>query len=374
MQLLLKNALAFIEGAFQKTDIFVVDGKITAFAAPCCCFENVTVLDCEGKYLLPGFIDIHTHGAVGIDVNAADEADFEKISAFFASKGVTAYLASVLTDSEKNTLRVLDTISGYCLGQKSGAKLLGAHLEGPFLSVERKGAMPEEYLKNADEKLFARYFQSGAVRYITIAPEVSGALQLIKAISSKLPVALGHSEADYETAKAAIALGARASTHTFNAMRGIDRVEPAILGAVLEGDVYNEIICDGFHVHPANIRLLYRLKGKEKMIAVTDSIQATGMPDGVYKLGKNDVSVQAGEAFLNGTATRAGSVLTADAALRNMVEFLGVGLEKVIPMFTQNPAMLLGLNKGFIRIGYDADFVLLNQQLQVERTIVAGKF
>lgn len=368
-----KNAMVYTDGAFRDTDVFVKDGIITAFRAPCCSFESIVQIDCGGNFLVPGFIDIHTHGGAGVDVNRAREEDFERLSAFFASKGVSAYLASVLTDSEENTLRTLDTIVRYQISNAGGAKLLGAHLEGPFLSAAKKGAMPQQFLKPADEALFEKYAASGAVKYITIAPEISGAIGLIEKISKSIPVAVGHSAADYAGTLAAIRAGAVASTHTFNAMQAIDRTEPHILGAVLESDVYNEIIADGKHVHPANMRLLYRLKGNRKIIAITDSIEAAGMPDGEYKLGINEVSVANGEAFIKGTHSRAGSVLCMDTALRNMVQFLGISLEQALPMFTENPAKLLKLNKGCIRCGYDADFVLLDKALQVRMTFRGGE-
>jgi len=372
MKTVFKNAFAYIEGQFVKKDILVEGGKITAFSSPCCSFEPVKEIDAGGAYLVPGFIDIHTHGAAGVDVNAATLKDFEMLSAFFASKGTTAYLASVLTDSKENTLKVLETVCRYKTSVGGGATLLGAHLEGPFLSPKKKGAMPECFLREADISLLTEYLETGIVKYITVAPELAGAQELIAFASEKLPVALGHSAATYEQTITAIQNGAKASTHTFNAMAGIDRVEPHILGAVLESDIYNEIIADGKHVHPANMRLLYRLKGNKRIIAVTDSIQAAGMPDGEYRLGINEVTVAAGEAFIKGTHSRAGSVLTMDNALKNLMRFLGISLEEALPMLTENPANLLGLNKGYLRIGYDADFVLLSENCDVTATFVGG--
>ena len=369
MELLIKNANAFIEGRFIKSDVFVRDGVISSFQKPD--FECAE-LDLGGAYLVPGFIDIHTHGAVGVDVNSASEEDFVELSRFFASRGTTSFLSSVLTDSEQNTLSVLTRISAFMASDYEGAELLGAHLEGPFLSPEKKGAMPEQYLKSGDTKLLEKYLKSGVVKYITVAPEIEGVVELIEKFKGDLHFALGHSAADYETTKNAIKSGAVASTHTFNAMQGIDRTEPYILGAVLEADIYNELIADGHHVHPANMRMLYKLKGNQ-IIAITDSIEAAGMPDGEYKLGANNVSVANGEAFLSGTKTRAGSVLTMDNALKNLLKYLDIYLEEALPMLTQNPADLLGLKKGYIKIGYDADFTVLDKDLNVINTIIKGK-
>lgn len=373
MKSLFKNALVYLEGEFVNTPVLVENGKISSLSEPCCSFENIELIDLESSYLLPGFIDIHTHGGFGVDVNNASVEGFEILSKFFASKGTTSYLASVLTDSRQKTLKILESVSEAMRSGITGANLLGAHLEGPFLSKEKKGAMPEEYLKPANKELFDEYFQSGVVKYITIAPETEGALDLIKAISPSLSVALGHSNADFSTAMKAIELGAKASTHTFNAMRQLDRVEPGILGAVMASDIFNEIIADGRHVHPENVKMLYKLKGNKKLVAITDSIEAAGMPDGEYKLGINDVVLKGSDAFLKGTSSRAGSVLTMDNALKNLMEFLDISLEEAIPMLTQNPADLLGLNKGYIRIGYDADFTVLDKELNVVGTVIGGR-
>lgn len=368
MDLFIKNVLVFINSEFIKKDICIKNGVIVSFEKPS---ENMPEFDAGGNYLVPGFIDIHTHGAVGVDVNSASIEGFERMSRFFASRGVTSFLASILTDSEENTLKTLKLINEY--SSQSGAKLLGAHLEGPFLSPEKKGAMPEKYLRKGDNALLKKYLDTGAVKYITVAPEVEGVKEIIEEFGAVLPFALGHSAADYQTTLNIIKSGAVASTHTFNAMQGIDRTEPNILGAVLEADIYNELISDGYHVHPANMRMLYKLKGNKKIIAITDSIEAAGMPDGEYKLGANAVSVKNGEAFLSGTKTRAGSVLCADNALKNLIKYLDIPLEEALPMLTENPADLLKLKKGYIKIGYDADFTLLDKNLNVINTIISGK-
>lgn len=370
MELLIKNANAFIDGEFKTTDIFIKDGVISSFEKPDCKCAEVNL---GGAYLVPGFIDIHTHGGAGVDVNAASVEDFEKLSRFFASRGTTSFLASVLTDSVENTMNILSHISDYMSEKHLGATLLGAHLEGPFLSPVKKGAMPEKYLLKGNGELLEKYLKTGAVKYITVAPEVEGVCELIRDYKGVLPFALGHSAADYKTAINAIKSGAVSATHTFNAMQGIDRTEPYILGATLEADIYNELIADGHHVHSANMRMLYKLKGNKKIIAISDSIEAAGMPDGEYKLGFNAVTVSNGEAFLSGTKTRAGSVLTMDNALRNLMKFLGISLEEAIPMLTENPADLLSLKKGYIKAGYDADFTLLDKDLNVINTVIKGK-
>lgn len=371
----LKNAQVYVDGAFVKGNLLCQNGKICSFSKN---DENVSadVIDCKGKKVIPGFIDAHTHGAVGVDVNSATSEDLNKISAFFASQGTTAWNASVLTDTKEKTL--------YCISQIikashtiKGAELMGVHLEGPFLSPEYKGAMPEYLLKKADIELFNEYYEAaeGKINYITVAPEVEGVVDLVKQISDKTVVSLGHSAATYDITKKAIKNGARCSTHTFNAMRLFHQHEPAIMGAVLESDdIMCEAICDGRHLVVGTINMLLKCKGWDKVFCVTDSIMATGLPDGKYKLGVNDIVVKDGDAKLADCDVRAGSTLTTITAMKNLIKFTGQPLEKVIPLLTINPARALKMDnsKGSIASGKDADILVLDDNLDVELTIVKG--
>ena len=260
---------------------------------------------------------------------------------------------------------------------RGGAAVLGIHLEGPFLSPQYKGAMPESLLRKGDAGWVRRCQQQagGRIRYITVAPEVEGVPELIRALHDEIPIAIGHSGADYATARQAIADGARACTHTFNGMRLFHQHEPAIMGAVLASpDVYCEAICDGRHLHPGTVEMLLRCKGLDRVVAITDSIQAAGLPDGNYKLGVNDVVVVDGDAKLASNGVRAGSTLSQDTALRNIMAFTGHGAEDVLPLLSENPARLLGIfdHKGSIDPGKDADLVVLDDGWQVCRTIVGG--
>ena len=225
-------------------------------------------------------------------------------------------------------------------GPTGGAAVLGIHLEGPFLSPQYKGAMPESLLRKGDAGWVRRCQQQagGRIRYITVAPEVEGVPELIRALHDEIPIAIGHSGADYATARQAIADGARACTHTFNGMRLFHQHEPAIMGAVLASpDVYCEAICDGRHLHPGTVEMLLRCKGLDRVVAITDSIQAAGLPDGNYKLGVNDVVVKDGDAQLANGGGRAGSTLTMDRALRNLTKFTSFTLEQLIPLLTEKP-------------------------------------
>ena len=371
-QFVITNALVYTGHRFVPREVYVEEGWVAQLAPAGC-----PRLDLGGKRLVPGFIDIHTHGAAGVDVNAATAAQLNgTIGHFFASQGTTGWLCSVLTDTPEQTLWCLDQAKAAMKEAGDWAQLLGVHLEGPFLASQYKGAMPEHLLQKGSAELFARYEAAGegAVRYMTVSPEVEGVPAMVRDIAARVKVAIGHSGAEYDTAMECIANGAVSATHTFNAMRLFHQHQPAIMGAVLESDVYCEAICDGRHLHPASVRLLLKCKGWDRVVAVTDSIMAAGLPDGNYKLGVNDVVVEDGDAKLASDGTRAGSTLTTGQALKNLVRFTGEGPEKVLPLLTENPADLLGLpRKGRIAPGCDADFVVLGEDLTVLRTIVGGR-
>ena len=372
--ILFQNGLVYLDGRFRSASLLARAGKIAGVDAPPP--PDCRVVDLAGKMLVPGFLDVHTHGGGGVDVNAADADGFAAISRFFASQGATGWLCSILTDSEERTLWSIAQARAAMDAPIQGARLLGIHLEGPFLSPDYKGAMPEHLLRAGDTALFRRYQDAagGSVRYLTVAPEVPGVVDMIGKISSQVAVAIGHSGADYETAIRAIDAGARACTHTFNAMALFHQHRPAMMGAVLERPVFCEAICDGRHLHPGTVRMLLACKGWDKVVAVTDSIQAAGLPDGQYKLGVNDVVVRDGDAVLADTGVRAGSTLTTGQALKNLVGFTGEGVERVLPLLTANPARLVGLEgKGVIAPGMDADLVVLDHTLNVRTTYVTGQ-
>ena len=376
-QFVITNALVYTGHRFVPREVYVEEGRVAQLAKKVNAPAGCPRLDLGGKRLVPGFIDIHTHGAAGVDVNAATAVQLNgTIGHFFASQGTTGWLCSVLTDTPEQTLWCLDQAKAAMKEAGDWAQLLGVHLEGPFLASQYKGAMPEHLLQKGSAELFAKYEAAGegAVKYMTVSPEVEGVPAMVRDIAARVKVAIGHSGAEYDTAMECIANGAVSATHTFNAMRLFHQHQPAIMGAVLESDVYCEAICDGRHLHPASVRLLLKCKGWDRVVAVTDSIMAAGLPDGNYKLGVNDVVVEDGDAKLASDGTRAGSTLTTGQALKNLVKFTGEGPEKVLPLLTENPADLLGLpRKGRIAPGCDADFVVLGEDLTALRTIVGGR-
>lgn len=376
-QFVITNALVYTGHRFVPREVYVEEGRVAQLAEKVNAPAGCPRLDLGGKRLVPGFIDIHTHGAAGVDVNAATADQLNgTIGRFFASQGTTGWLCSVLTDTPEQTLWCLDQAKAAMKEEGAWAQLLGVHLEGPFLASQYKGAMPEHLLQKGSAELFAKYEAAGegAIKYMTVSPEVEGVPAMVRDIAARVKVAIGHSGAEYDAAMECIANGAVSATHTFNAMRLFHQHQPAIMGAVLESDVYCEAICDGRHLHPASVRLLLKCKGWDRVVAVTDSIMAAGLPDGNYKLGVNDVVVEDGDAKLASDGTRAGSTLTTGQALKNLVKFTGEGPEKVLPLLTENPADLLGLpRKGRIAPGCDADFVVLGGDLTVLRTIVGGR-
>ena len=372
------NGQVYIDHRFEKKTLCLRDGTLQVLGLGTPIPEGARVVDASGKRVVPGFIDVHTHGAVGVDVNGASAEDLEKISRFFAGNGTTSWLCSVLTDTMEQTEWCIDQFKAHRAGEQPTSELLGIHLEGPFLASEYKGAMPEHLLRRGDPELLCSYQEraEGKIRYITVSPEVEGVLDMIPAAGELgIVTAIGHSGADYETSMEAVRRGARAATHTFNAMGLLHQHRPAIMGAVLESDVYCEMICDGRHLHPGVVRLLVKTKGLDKVVAITDSIMAAGLPDGKYHLGVNEVVVEDGDAKLASTGVRAGSTLTQDAALRNLLAFTGRPMEELLPALTENPARLIGVfdRKGSIADGKDADLVVLDGENRADMVFTRGR-
>ena len=376
----LKNGSVHLDGRFSSVDLLVLGEKIAAIfprgtwpdKGPAGSVE----MDCSGKKILPGFIDIHTHGGAGVDFNHASADDVRKVTRFFSSCGVTSYLPAILADSPEIMERQLALLTSDAVARES-PQIIGIHLEGPFLNPNYKGAQPGQYLRDCDIGLFDTLQNAarGRIRLLTLSPELEGAESLIRALSaSGVRVSIGHSAASYEQAAAAIGAGAVSATHVMNAMKLIHMHDPAILTAVLESDIYAEMICDGFHLFPPIIRLLLKTKGLDRMIAVTDSIMAAGLPDGCYVLGANDVVVAHGDAKVISDGARAGSTLTMIKAVRNIMKYSSLLLERVSRLVSENPAKMLGIfgNTGSISEGKRADLVVLDSGINVAMTMARG--
>lgn len=349
--------------------------------------RNCRTVDFGDGILAPGFIDIHIHGGAGRDVMQADAGALAPVERLLASHGVSSYFPTTVTAPVDTTLsalaRLADAIEAaernpHSADRPAGdlrAQPLGIHLEGPFISHSRRGVHPPENLLTPSRAAFDRFWQAarGHIRVITIAPELPGAIELIaEAAARGVCVSLGHSDADLNAARAGFAAGARHATHTFNAMRPLDHRDPGILGEVLtDSRLSADIIADGIHLDPVIIQLFLKAKGADAAVLITDATAATGMPDGRYRLGSLEVDVKDGRCLAGGKL--AGSVLTMDHAVSNVMQFAHWDLQQALRLATVNPARVVGLNNGgLLKAGAPADLVVLSPSGEVRNTIIGG--
>lgn len=368
--------------------VAVEDGRIALIATGSALEKPASnVLHYPEAILAPAFVDVHIHGAAGHDVMEATPEALKAIGGFLATRGTGRYLATTVTASLDSTLRSLDGLARLIAHPdsieprgRSGqpvTKPIGIHLEGPFLSHAKRGVQPQEHLREPDIAVFDRFYQAaeGRIRLMTMAPELPGAAELTAhATALGVRVSVGHSDATAAETRAAIAAGAVSATHTFNAMRPLDHREPGILGVVLTTDsVYAELICDGIHNTPEMVKLWYRAKGPERGILVTDAMSATGMPDGEYQLGGFPVQVANGRAMARGVL--AGSVLTLDRALMNLVEFAEAPIGSALRLLTTNPAAMIGEpeNAHSLSVGQPANLVALDSAGKLIASIQDGR-
>jgi N-acetylglucosamine-6-phosphate deacetylase len=319
----------------------------------------------------PGFVDLQVNGAFGADVGV-DPGALDAISRALPRSGVTAYLPTAISWPLERYAGLFDAVDR---AASAGARILGVHLEGPFLAPARSGAHDPANLRPVDLGALEELLRFGHVRVMTLAPELPGALDAIALITGAGAVAsAGHTDASHDELLRAADAGLTLGTHLFNAMSALRHREPGAVGALLsDSRLRTGIITDGIHVHPAAVRVAYRAKGAEQLVIVTDAMQAAGMPDGTYELSGRRVNVEAGEARLD-DGTLAGAAVTMDEALRRAAAFLELPLEEVIPMATRTPAQALGSERiGRIAPGAEADLVLLGSDGVVEETLVAGE-
>lgn len=382
------NRLAFIAGKVITPETVILDGVVLVEGTKILEVGNQKAVKFSKKEfsvwggpqycLVPGFIDTHIHGAQGRDVMEGTSSALDMISQSLVRHGTTAYLATTVTASVKKTLQTVERLSNQIGHSRLGAQLIGIHLEGPFISSEKRGAHSAIHIHPPSISFLNQILTCAGnqVKLITLAPEIKGARNLIRhAQSRNVVVSLGHSNAKFKDAQEALALGASNATHIFNAMRPFTHREPGILGAVLTNpSVWTELIADGIHVAPNTIKLLLKLKGTRKILLVTDSVSAQGMPDGHYQLGDSQVTV------LNGVCRSsegqlAGSTLTQDQAMRNLLNWSRLPLQEIIFMLTTNPAQSLKIedSKGSLTPGNDADMVLLLKDLSVHTTVIKGE-
>jgi N-acetylglucosamine-6-phosphate deacetylase len=342
--------------------------------------DGATEIQALDKTAAPGFLDVHIHGAGGHDAMEGTEDALKTVARTIASHGTTSFVATTVTASAESICCAAEGIAAYIAEQhltcEQKAEVLGVHFEGPFISAVRRGVHPQEFLQLPSAELLEEFVNAakGNAQILTIAPELLGAMPCIDAArKAGLVVAIGHTDATYEQARAAIARGAHHAVHVYNAMRPFSHRDSGVIGAVLTTpEVTAELIADGVHVDETAMRLLLQAKGAAGVILVSDGISATGMPDGKYTLGTFEVTVTGG-VCRNAGGKLAGSTLTLDRALRNIVN-LGVSLADALRMLTLNPATLLGIEfkKGSLRPGADADLLLLDRYLNVAQVWTRG--
>lgn len=357
--------------------LIIQNGKITALEAD----SIQTVKNCfsfpKNYHLIPGLIDLQLHGAQGCDVMDSSLSALDTITRYLPTEGVTAFLGCTMTETDANIQQVMNVINNFFLKDHFGAELLGVHLEGPFIAPPYAGAQRVDAVIKPDIDLFSNWNKlcGGRIACVTFAPEQDEDFAFTRFLKQHhILASIGHTAADYDTALKAVEYGCQTITHLFNAMKALHHREPNAITALLLSSAVAQLIVDGYHLHPAIVRLIYQLKGKEKIALVTDAISAKGMPDGEYRLGGQNVFAKAGQVQLaNGRL--AGSTLSLRDAVINMMHYAQICFEEALYMATVVPAKLLNIfnKKGSLALGKDADCVILDEDYRIVMTICRGE-
>ncbi len=340
--------------------------------------DEVLTFDYGENTIAPGLIDIHIHGALGKDVMDGEVGSLQKIALHQAKCGVTGFVPTTMSAPLDSILRAVDTVKK-ASSLRLDAEILGIHLEGPFLSLKERGAQDSQFIKGIKEEdiRLLEKASRGLKKIITIAPETENNMSFIPWFKEKgFVVSIGHSDASYEIAVRSFKAGISHAAHFFNGMSGYQGREPGVIGAVLDSDqVSAEVIADGIHVHPSGLRLTVRQKGKEKVCLITDSIKAVGLGDGVYQMGSLEIVVKGGESRLKKDGCLAGSVLTLNRAVKNIIDWTGISINEGINTASFNPARLIGVDKetGSVQKGKYANLAVFDEEFSVVDTILRGK-
>ncbi|MBU3181873.1 N-acetylglucosamine-6-phosphate deacetylase [Clostridium psychrophilum] len=336
--------------------------------------EAILVIDAKDEYVSPGFIDIHIHGSGGYDTMDASDKALRTIGTTIAANGVTAYLPTTMTMDTTSIYKALNAVRKEMSLETEGAKILGVHMEGPFINEKYKGAQKADNIIKPNYDIIKDYLD--IIKIITLAPEKDENHSFIKEVknNSKITLSVGHSDASYEETMKAIEDGITHATHTFNAMTPLNHRKPGVVGAIFTSDITCELIADLIHVHPAIFNILINAVHKDKLVLITDSMRAGCMKNGIYDLGGQKVIVKNGAARLE-DGTLAGSVLTLNKAVLNMFNNSNLKIYDVVAMASFNPAKVINIDdkKGSLEVGFDADIVIFNDNVDVFTTIVEGK-
>lgn len=368
--MIIKNGNVFTEeGNFSKGDLYIKDGKIA---------ENASgeEIDAEGLYVIPGLTDIHFHGCVGYDFCDGTKEALDNISKYQLQNGITTICPASMTFLEETLSDIFQNAASYKGG--NGADLVGINMEGPFISMEKKGAQNGEYINKPDVEMFERLQKQakGLIKLADIAPEVEGAMEFIEKEKDNVRISLAHTTADFDTAKAAFNKGAKHVTHLYNAMPPFSHRAPGVIGAACDNEnVMVEIICDGVHSHPATVRTTFKMFGDDRIILISDSMMACGLDDGQYTLGGQDVTVCGNVATLTNEGNIAGSVTNLMNCVRIAVNKMNIPLASAIKCAAINPAKAIGIydKYGSLSVGKTANVVLLDKDLEIKYVIKDGK-
>ncbi|MCO4845649.1 MAG: N-acetylglucosamine-6-phosphate deacetylase [Sulfurovum sp.] len=364
------NAKIFLNDEIIESKVLLFDHKIVNIVDEID-LADIEIINANGAYVSAGFIDLHIHGSGGADVMDATPDALETISSILLQTGTTSFLATTMTMSGEDIDKALQNIQIHA-AKVSGAQVLGIHLEGPFINADKHGAQDKEYVQAPNMALIENYMQE--VKMMTLAPEIEGAEGFVKLLTKEYPhviLSIGHSDASYEESQKSFAWGISHATHLFNAMTPYHHRKPGIVGAVFDSDVTCDIIADLVHIHPSTLELVQKVK-KEKLILITDAMRAGCMKCGTYDLGGRSVEVDDGKAILE-DGTLAGSVLKMNEALSNMKKCTSMSLVEIVNSATKIPAAKLGVNKGQLKEGYDADIVIFDENFSIISTIVSGE-
>lgn len=385
MKALIKNVQVYIGDELIDNGYLIICNEVIADAGKMeMCPEldsSYTTIELSNQYkLIPGFIDLHIHGAAGADVMDGTEEALRTMAAALPAEGTTSFLATTMTVDQSEIERALQNAASYInnQGTDAAAEVLGIHLEGPFISPNRIGAQHPDYVVPPSVELFRKWQElaNGHIKLVTLAPEQPNGLALVRHLKDEgVTASIGHSDATYEEVVESMEAGVTHATHLFNQMRPLHHREPGVVGAVLlHDDIKCEIIADGVHSRPEMVRLAYNNKRKEGLILITDAMRAKCLGEGTYELGGQDVTVAEGKATLK-DGTLAGSILTLSEAAKNIRQYTGCGLEAVIEMASVNPAKQLNVydRKGSLEKGKDADVVVLDENDDIFMTICRGR-